>query len=252
MNKLDILVVTDADNTLWDTNAVYADGQLLLLEKIENDVGVKLEVEDRLAFIRAVDQELVRLNNYNLTYQPEFLYLAIFNMLNGYSLMEAVTKAMGHTIAEISDKKMRERVNWFIDFIINKKPELRSGVLTGIKQLSEMETNIVVFTEGNEKRCHSLIEFYGLKQFILKVYVEGKHTLIYKKIQKELGSNKAFMIGDQIDRDIQPAKEAGFFTIYFPGGFKPHWLPEKDESSANYIISSFEETPLIVKSCLSF
>jgi hypothetical protein len=33
------------------------------------------------------------------------------------------------------------------------------------------------------------------------------------------------MIGDQLDRDIGPAKEAGLRTIYFPGGFAPGGRP---------------------------
>lgn len=245
-NNYNILVVTDADNTLWDTDAVYAEGQLGLLKRIESDIGITTDSEDRLAFVREVDQELVRLHNYNLKYPPIFLDLALSFSLKGLSPFEAANKAMEYDVGEISGARARKHVNWFIDHIINEKPKLRPGVLEGLKQLHKMNATIIILTEGYEKRCNSLIKSFGLKDFFSDVIVNRKEIAIYKKILKENRNKKSFMIGDQLDRDVFPAMEAGFIAIYFPGGFQPKWIPNENSNRPDYQISSFEEVPSIV------
>jgi putative hydrolase of the HAD superfamily len=59
------------------------------------------------------------------------------------------------------------------------------------------------------------------------------------------------MVGDQLDRDIAPAKEAGLTTIYFPSGFKPKWMPLEAEVRPDFKIESFAEVPAIVAECLA-
>ncbi len=54
------------------------------------------------------------------------------------------------------------------------------------------------------------------------------------------------MVGDQLDRDIGPAKEAGLTTIYFPGGFSPRWAPAEESVGPAFRVSSFAEVPEIV------
>jgi putative hydrolase of the HAD superfamily len=59
------------------------------------------------------------------------------------------------------------------------------------------------------------------------------------------------MIGDQLDRDIQPAREAGLTTFLFRGGFTPKWA-EGIPSTADYEISSFDQAAdIICKSVVS-
>jgi putative hydrolase of the HAD superfamily len=54
------------------------------------------------------------------------------------------------------------------------------------------------------------------------------------------------MIGDQLDRDILPAKEAGLITIYLPGGFRPKWSPLAGGPHPDYEIASFWEAVDII------
>ena len=58
----------------------------------------------------------------------------------------------------------------------------------------------------------------------------------------------AFMIGDQLDRDIAPAKEAGLKTIYFPGGFVPRWTPDEAKIGPDFRVSDFVEAVEIILS----
>jgi hypothetical protein len=54
----DATVFVDADNTLWDTDAVFASAQLELLAGVEELVGIGSVATDPLAFIREIDQQL--------------------------------------------------------------------------------------------------------------------------------------------------------------------------------------------------
>ena len=69
-----------------------------------------------------------------------------------------------------------------------------------------------------------------------------------QRILKLVGStSNAYMIGDQIDRDILPAKQAGLKTIYFPGGFKPRWHDEEASPPPDFVISDFREAVQIIR-----
>lgn len=45
------VVFIDADNTLWDTNGVYAEAQLALLAAVESTVGQRVLARDRLGWL---------------------------------------------------------------------------------------------------------------------------------------------------------------------------------------------------------
>jgi putative hydrolase of the HAD superfamily len=49
------VVFVDADNTLWDTNEVFAVAQLGLLSNVEKVVGATASTDDRLGFVRQLD-----------------------------------------------------------------------------------------------------------------------------------------------------------------------------------------------------
>ena len=116
-----------------------------------------------------------------------------------------------------------------------------------MQKLYKMNACIIIFTEGHKNRCNSLTESYGLKKFIKKAIENRKESAIYRKIKEDYNTNHSFMIGDQIDRDILPAKEVGFITIYFPGGFQPKWN-QHGSYKPDYTISSFSEIPTIISS----
>ena len=53
------------------------------------------------------------------------------------------------------------------------------------------------------------------------------------------------MIGDQLDRDIAYARDAGFRTILFPGTFSPYWL-DNTEAEPDYVIHDYADVPHIL------
>src|SRR3546814_7324092 len=70
---------------------------------------------------------------------------------------------------------------------------------------------------------------------------------IYQRALRLVGdASTAFMVGDQLQRDIRPAKEAGLRTIYFPGGFRPHWELKEQSVQPDFRVHRFDPLPAIV------
>jgi putative hydrolase of the HAD superfamily len=235
------VVFTDADNTLWDTNDVFATAQLNMLERVETVVGRKYEGGDRLSFLRAVDQELARVHPGGLRYPPSLLAKGLAFALAGEIASRAARKAWrSDEAAQISfdAKPIGER--FFVDLKVT--PQLRSGVLTGMKKLHDAGCVISVLSEGHREKITSLLEQYGLNKLVDKVLEAPKNSALYERAKRlQSASGQAFMIGDQLDRDIASAKEAGLITVYFPGGFKPGWLPAEDQAKPDVVVSSYDE-----------
>src|SRR3546814_1138058 len=78
-----------------------------------------------------------------------------------------------------------------------------------------------LFRSDRVRRTARAHQLEGLFDRIIEA---PKIPRIYQRALRLVGdASTAFMVGDQLQRDIRPAKEAGLRTIYFPGGFRPHW-----------------------------
>jgi FMN phosphatase YigB (HAD superfamily) len=244
-----VLIVTDADTTRWDTDSIYAEGQLELLKRIEQETGLKAKTRNRLAFVRTVDQELARLNQYSLKYPPEFLVYAIAIYLGGVSLPKATLTAISNVETLKSNAGITKHVKWFKNHLMNKIPKLRPGVKTGLRKLSQMGVLLLVLTEGSREKCQTLLHHFDLMNCVFEIIEGRKLVSLYKNIARNFVnlSKKKVMIGDQLDRDINVAKQAGYITVYFPSRFQPSWVPRDEEKNiSDYRISSFDEVPSIV------
>ena len=244
-----VIIVTDADNTLWDTNAIYRKGQLELLKRIEQDTGLKAKTSHRLRFVRLVDQELARLNKYNLRYPPELLVHAIAKCLSGLSAREAALRAMTKRERVKGSLTIAENSKWFKDYLESKTPKLRPGVRFGLRKVKQIGLPLLVLTEGSREKCETLLKHYNLIKYVFKIIEGRKRVSMYHQIASDLRhiSTRKVMIGDQVDRDILAAKRAGYITVYFPSEFQPSWLiREYEKNISDYRISSFGEVPSIV------
>jgi putative hydrolase of the HAD superfamily len=106
---------------------------------------------------------------------------------------------------------------------------------------------VVVVTEGGRARVEGIAAQLGVAKHIDRVLEGTKRPELYRRVLRLLGSpSRSFMVGDQLDRDVVPAKAAGLETIYFPGGFQPSWGPLAADAQPDHTISSFAEVPRIV------
>ena len=237
------LLVTDADNTLWETDGVYAAAQLDLLSKVERTYGISIKTDDRLKFVREFDQALAFQHPRGLRYPTALLVQTIISTVRTGDTERSVFDAVRH---EGTDPEAEDIANAFIQRVSCEVPSLRTGVATAIPRLAECDIEIVVLTEGDLARCTRLLEQHGLTRYVSATISEDKTVESYIALRSRLGrADQPLMVGDQIDRDIELSKIAGYTAVYFPGGFNPAWARER-QVTPDYVITSFEHMMPII------
>jgi len=239
------LVFIDADNTLWDTNAVYRDAQLWLLGAVEQRVGATADSADRLAFVRTVDQEIAAEHHGGLRYPAQILARALALVLNGDPVVRAVKRVWTDERAGLAPNEAQVLEDGFKAHL-NATPELRPGVSSGVARLSAAGFTLFVLTEGQRDRIERTLAAHGLDRAGVRILEAKKEGALYQRVSRLEGADTAFMIGDQLDRDIAPAKAAGLTTIYFPGGFAPRWTPREAEAGPDFKVASLDEAADLV------
>ncbi|RUV64046.1 MULTISPECIES: HAD family hydrolase [unclassified Mesorhizobium] len=241
-------VLTDADNTLWDTDRVFASAQLELLGLVERALKREAIPEDRLAYVRSLDQMLAERHHAGLRYPPRHLAKAIALALTGVRAQEAARLAWTSATERqvIGDLEAETAERTFLA-AVQRLPDLRDGVAEGIHALHTAGCLITVVTEGSREKAARTARSHGIGHYIDRIIEAPKHLGLYKRVQLLPGvSSPGYMIGDQLERDIRPAKEAGLITIYYPGGFKPRWEADPQLVQPDFTVSSFAEVPAIV------
>ncbi|MBZ9803385.1 HAD family hydrolase [Mesorhizobium sp. ES1-6] len=240
-------VFVDADNTLWDTDAVFAGAQVALLGAVESRIGIATAQTDRLLFVRAIDQALAERHHAGLRYPPRLLVRATELALRGAKANEAARAAWnGGEDYLLPDGDLTTIEEGFL-VDLAKAPRIRNGVAEGLHTLKDLGALLLIVTEGAKVKVQRNADLLELTSFFDRI-IEGRKTSdLYKRILSLIGPRaRAFMIGDQLDRDIAPAAAAGLETIYFPGGFRPRWTPDEASVQPDHLISSFDQVPAIV------
>lgn len=240
------VVFVDADNTLWDTDSVFAHAQQNMLERVEKVAGTVANTNDRLAYVRAVDQALAERHHAGLRYPPKLLVRGLETALAGVPVERAARAAWrGSGTSGLSDSTVSEIAQAFLDDL-SQRPEIRAGVREGLKALRMASCLVLVVTEGQRAKVEKNLKQLHLDNLVSRIIEGPKRPELYQRVVHLTQSKRVFMIGDQLDRDIAPAKAAGLQTIYFPGGFRPRWTPEEAIVKPDHRIEDFREVPSIV------
>lgn len=238
-------IFVDADNTLWDTDRVFAEAQLQMLAEVEQVVGRAAPIE-RLRFLREFDQKLAERHHKGLRYPPRLLVQALALALSGTAPGKAVNAALIEGARPIDERDAAAIEERFLRGI-SQTPPLRTGVVDGLDALHAAGCLVLILTEGSSEQVRSTAEATGLIGHFDRIIEAPKQSRLYERVMRLTGApQRAFMVGDQLDRDIAPAKRAGLVTIYFPGGFAPRWAPDEAEVGPDYRITSFYELVPIV------
>jgi putative hydrolase of the HAD superfamily len=242
------VVFVDADNTLWDTDKVYANAQLELLAAVERALGITAQLNDRLAFVRSIDQAIAKQHHARLRYPPRILVKALAFALKGSSPESAARHAWKSSVADpVFCEEDVIRLEGTFLAALQSLPPLRAGVREGLKGLRESRSIVFVITEGERDRVLRTARAHCLDNLIDRIIEAPKGPRIYRRALRLIhGASSAYMIGDQLDRDIRPAKEAGLKTIYFPGGFRPNWELDEHLVRPDFRINGFDAVPGIV------
>lgn len=218
---------TDADNTLWDTNRVFAEAQLGLLASVEQYAGQRAPHDDRLAFVRKHDQRIAAKDHRGLKYPPSFLVQALWSDLAGKS------GAPEDVVASIV-------ADYFTN--LSKKADLRLGVKEALSALHARQVEISVVSEGKRERVIEMLAVHDLDRYVARTVTGEKSADMYRRMLKLTDDpTRALCVGDQLDRDVAFAKAAGLRAVYFPGGFTPEWTDNKLVVHADATIADFRD-----------
>lgn len=232
---------TDADNTLWNTDAVYARAQHGLLAALGRhfDVPIALAAADALAFLRRIDQRIAAQHPKGLRYPAALLALGLRRALRGDEA-GAVDLAV---LLRDDDSDLGVIVDQYVE-ALRALPQKRRGVSQGLKIAHEMQSPVTVVTEGAKKRCIDLLDRHRLSKFVNDCVSMKKSVDAYRSLSKGMASG--LMVGDQPDRDILFASRAGLRTCYFPGNFVPFWS-ERVAVVPDFQIESYAEVPVALR-----
>src|SRR5215469_3043537 len=99
-------IYTDADNTLWDTDAVFREAQLGLLNEVEKLSDRSTSSTDRLGFLRQYDQAIAVRHHARLKYPPALLMSALRAGLFGASPEEAAARVVAEGSVPTSSEQL--------------------------------------------------------------------------------------------------------------------------------------------------
>lgn len=235
-----LVLVVDADNTLWDTNEVFARAQLRLLELTEHSVGRACPRGDRLTFVRAYDQAIAAKHHLHLKYPAQLLVSAIGAGLSGMEPDIAAESAIrGRLRGNSLSKHQIDGVLAAYSQALSDVPALLPTVREGLKLARAQGMTVYVMTEGRLDRQHRALAEHGLDTFITGVWEMTKTTSQFGRIRQRFAPVDVVVIGDQVDRDIGPSHDAGCKTVLVPGRFQPCWGGSPDAQTADHVAPTF-------------
>lgn len=247
MSAAPATLFVDADNTLWDTDAIFAHAQHQLLADVAAALDEVLPALDPLCFVRSVDQALAERHHAGLRYPPRLLIGAVELALSGASADAAARAAWKGRPVYRLQAEGADRIEQRYFAALALPAQLRPGVAEGLERVRAAGCLMLVISEGAKSRVELNLERLGLSGFFDRVIEAPKAPELYQRVLRLTGTtDRAFMVGDQLDRDIVPARAAGVTAIYFPGGFQPRWSPAIESASPDHIVESFAEVPDII------
>jgi len=231
-----IWIYTDADNTLWDTDALFTEAQLSLLGATEGLVGITGPKTDRLKFVREFDQAIARRHHAGLRYPPALLVRSLTVGLRGTTpeaaAQEVVAEGSRPSTTEAEALEAYAR-------ILSGVPPLLSGVREGLVLAQQNDSPVYVVTEGPLELVQSRLRALNVERFTAGALSAAKSPDLYARLRQRAAPRQAAMIGDQLDRDIRFAREGGLKTILIRGRFRPSWTDGADVVHADQVATDF-------------
>lgn len=231
-----VWIYTDADNTLWDTDAVFAKAQLSLLEATERIAGMLASAPDRLEYVRSFDQAIALHHHSKLRYPPVLLIRAVSEGLRSRSAQAAARAVLNQgavaTAAEAAALKQYGE-------ILSSVPSLLQGVREGLELAHEAGSPVYVISEGSTETLRRRLAAWQLEPWVSEALSAEKTPALYARLKQRAAPHHAVMVGDQLDRDIRCARAGGLRAVLVRGRFTPKWIQTADESLADAVVNDF-------------
>lgn len=232
------VILADADNTLWDTDSVFADAQLAMLANVDQHFpgGEHL---DPLAHVRAYDQALAQIDRRHLRYPPMLLVRALALGNLGHDAAAAARMA----IAQRPSGELAGLQEGIVAAYFNalaRIPALLPGVADGLELARRAGLDVWILTEGSADRQRTRAQVLGIADLVKGVSEAAKSQDQFDRQRRRFAPSSLVVIGDQPDRDILPAQAAGCIGVLVPSRFRPGWIASTAWSAADHIAERFD------------
>lgn len=232
------VILADADNTLWNTDSVFAEAQLGLLVEVDRLVAPR-ERSNALGHVRSYDQALATIDHRQLRYPPHLLVRALVLGNLGHGPVEAARLTGSHlAIAQVAEAE-EAIVGRYFDALA-RVPELLSGVVDGLVSARDSGIDVWILTEGSADRQRARAATLGITHLVKGVSEGTKCIEQFDRQRRRFAPAPVVVIGDQPDRDILPAQAAGCTGVLVPSGFRPGWIEASAWRQADYVADRFD------------
>jgi putative hydrolase of the HAD superfamily len=250
---LNLVIVFDADNTLWDTDSVFSNAQLDLLRVLAN-AGLIREETAEFDTLRLVDQELIRKLG-RFEYDFSALCAAMVHYYSGASnVQQAVDRAVNESQPDPAFSDLIMSAHSAFEAGLQKIPLLFSDterVLLAIHEYRSIHDAIAVliFSDGMSERLERILEAHEIRsrrffdeiimgRKTLEAFNTTKLTALKYLPQTNTAKTRFLMVGDSLQRDIKLANQAGYITVYKPGGFLGREKPKQPDEEPTFTIQN--------------
>ncbi len=260
--KDSFIIIFDADNTLWDTNAIFQEAQFAILKDFQ-DAGWLTNFQSRLGELRRIDNLLMQRHRKN-EYSFDDLVIAL-SLFYNQNLSEDIAVSLAlerrgesldsSTLAVVT--KAKQKFFQKLEGIPNLLPGVQE-VLNILYEHRLRNRNLatVLFSEGKAERLDPVMLTHNFKEksYFDEIVIGQKSPESFKKaaqtvsFENEGNAPIVVVVGDSLKRDIQPANEAGFVTVYIPGGFQGNEKPKLINEEPNFTIRNiYQLLPILQK-----
>lgn len=250
------LIIFDLDNTLVDKNAVFEKAQNQMIQIIKGKKATKRDMR----ILREIDSILIIKNKTHL-YPFETLALSLwFYYHKDLDIEESIQKSL--EVLESSCERTEEIEKAvslaenasaiYNDILENTPAELYDGAEEVLQTLKEMGYRLVLLSEGSQVLQEKTLETHGLPKYFADIvlcsrkdkqcFLDIKNRWNRPQDGKELA---IIVVGDGIDRDIEPGNEIGATTVWKPGDFNPG-TPSRGMKHPDYYIKDIKSLLNIV------
>ena len=259
------LLVFDADNTLWDTNSVFHEAHVAMLEVFEAAQllsGARRQVER----VRLIDRALIR-HFGRFEYGFENLAAALAYHYGHQAEPDAAAAQALARGAQALDALMRDTVDQAYQThasALERIPPLFPGVaelfahlLTYRRANPHMAT--LIFSEGHPERLARTIDAHHIERhgYVNEIVIEHKTSQAFERV-RDMGRQHlemahgedvvTIMVGDSMQRDIRLANEAGYTTVYIPGSFEGRQEPQTAMEKPDFELERIADLPAVLAS----
>ena len=233
MNAVATTVIFDADDTLWETQPLYASSKDMFFEQM---LLSGFPLEDTRTRFENIDHANVLRLGFSKKRFPQ-------SMCDTY---RALCADFGRPV----DKRMARLVQRIGLAVFEKSPIIIDGVREVLSELKRSDVRLLLATKGDREVQDQRLRTSGLQTYFSRIQIlEEKGISEFKQLisEEHIDPAHGWSVGNSVRSDINPALAAGLSAIWIP---RETWVYEKatpTPSNQLHVARSIREVPTIVR-----